>query len=260
MIPAELRGAAQEVLSKAGIAQPQKEIRLLWEKAQDNENDFQALLKRRAAREPMSHILGSRAFFENDFQVNQYVLDPRPETETLVLAALENDFQNVLDLGTGSGCILLSLLAKRSSATGLGVDLSDAALEVAQRNADVLGLNDCAKFVRSDWFEDVNGTFDLIVSNPPYIAADEMDELAPEVREYEPRLALTDEGDGLDAYRAIIDQANAFMKANGRIMVEIGLGQGDDVMDLMERAKLENIETRQDLDGRDRVIIGQKPA
>jgi len=216
---------------------------------------FEALVLRRAEREPVSHLIGRRAFFGREFGVSADVLDPRPETEALVLAALERPFARVLDLGTGSGCILLSLLAERHAAQGVGADLSAAALAMAARNAEALGLSQRCDFVQSDWFEAVEGLYDLIVSNPPYIALDEMSALAPELS-HEPRMALTDEADGLGAYRIICARASAFLKEGGRLIVEIGPTQGADVSAMMRAAGLQDVQIRPDLDGRDRVVLG----
>ena len=214
-----------------------------------------AMLAARAARQPVSQILGWREFWKHRFRVTRDTLDPRPETETLVAAALELPWGSVLDLGTGTGAILLSLLADRPGARGLGVDLSEAALEVARDNAQALGI--AADFWRSDWFSGVDGRFGLIVSNPPYIALDEMAALSPEVREWEPRAALTDEGDGLAAYRVITAGAGAHLLPAGWLAVEIGPTQGAAVAGLMAAAGFSEIALRQDLDGRDRLVMGQ---
>ncbi|TNF18820.1 MAG: peptide chain release factor N(5)-glutamine methyltransferase [Rhodobacteraceae bacterium] len=220
---------------------------------------FEALIARRAAREPVSHLTGRRAFYGREFEVTRDVLDPRPETETLIEAALAQPFERVLDLGTGSGCILLTLLAETQGAWGLGVDISDAALDVAARNRAALGLGDCALLRRSDWYGTVTGTFDLIVANPPYIAADEVADLAPELS-HEPRLALTDEADGLSAYRKITAGARRHLERDGRLLVEIGWQQGAAVAGLMARAGLAEIIVIADLDGRDRVVTARNSA
>ncbi len=222
-------------------------------------NQFEAAVARRCAREPMSHITGKRLFFNHEFDVGPDVLDPRPETETLVLAALKRSWGRVLDLGTGSGAILLSLLSERGQATGIGTDLSPSALGVARGNATRLGVAERCEFIESDWFRSVTGSFDLIVSNPPYIAAAEMAALAPELS-FEPRMALSDGGDGLSAYRAICGGAQAHLTPGGWLMVEIGWAQGQDVSAAMKQAGLENVRISRDLDGRDRVIEGRVPA
>lgn len=215
------------------------------------------MVARRVAREPVSHILGRRMFWGREFRVTPDVLDPRPETETLIAAALASPFTRVLDLGTGSGAILLSLLAEHPGATGLGVDLSPAALAVASGNARALGLDGRTEFALSDWFAGVTGIFDLIVANPPYIAEAEMDDLAPEVRDHEPRMALTPGGDGLDAYRAIAAGLGPHLAPGGRVLVEIGPTQGSAVSALLAAAGLESPRILPDLDGRDRVVTAK---
>ncbi|WP_238987544.1 peptide chain release factor N(5)-glutamine methyltransferase [Roseovarius dicentrarchi] len=215
---------------------------------------FEQMVARRLTREPVSHIIGKRWFFNHEFQVTAAVLDPRPETEALVLAALGAPFGRVLDLGTGSGAIVLSLLAERPDATGVGTDLSRAALAVAEENARRLALSDRCEFQRHDWFAGVTGRFDLIVSNPPYIAADEMPDLAPELC-HEPQMALTDTLDGLSAYRKICEGAPAHLAPDGRLMVEIGCSQGAQVAGMMTAAGLRDVTVLPDLDGRDRVVL-----
>ena len=247
---------------------------------------FAGMIARRAGNMPVSHIIGSREFYGRRFIVTADVLDPRPETETLIAAALEVPFTRVLDLGTGSGCILLTLLAEQAGATGLGTDHSNRALEVARDNAQALGLEQRCTFHWGDWYdgvprpeindgrevrddERVGGDgpktralpvvpqFDLIVANPPYIALDEMDGLAPDLS-FEPRAALTDGADGLDAYRAICAGVGQHLLAQGWMVVEIGPTQGRAVADMMRAAGMESVEIRADLDGRDRVVLGQK--
>jgi len=213
----------------------------------------------RLARQPVSQITGQRQFWGRSFRVTRDVLDPRPETETLVAEALAAPFSRILDLGTGSGAILLTLLAERSGATGIATDLSDAALEVARGNAVALGLTDRASFLQGDWFAPISGRFDLIVSNPPYIAADEMAGLSPEVREWEPHLALTPGGDGLDAYRAIAAGARDHLLPQGRLLVEIGPTQGAAVAALFSAAGLAQARILTDLDNRHRVVSAIAP-
>lgn len=218
---------------------------------------FTAAIEARLARQPVAQIIGRRAFWKHDFRVTPDTLDPRPETETLVAEALRLPWRSVLDLGTGTGAILISLLAERPGASGLGVDLSPAAAQVARGNAARLGV--VADVAVSDWFSAVTGRFDLIVSNPPYIAAAEMPDLSPEVREWEPRMALTDEADGLTAYRAIVAGAGAHLTPGGALAVEIGPAQGAAVAGLFAAAGLSGVSIRPDLDGRDRVVIGRTP-
>ena len=220
---------------------------------------FEAALVARAARQPVSQITGFRLFWGRPFRVTPDVLDPRPETEILIEATLAAPFARVLDLGTGSGAIMLTLLAERPDATGLATDLSAAALSVAEVNAGRLGLANRVEFRRSDWFAEVGGQFDLIVSNPPYIAASEMADLAPEVLKWEPHMALSPGGDGLDAYRAIAAGAGEHLTPEGRVMVEIGPTQAADIRALFADAGLGRTKTLRDLDGRDRVVVAQRP-
>ncbi|WP_288948954.1 peptide chain release factor N(5)-glutamine methyltransferase [uncultured Paracoccus sp.] len=216
---------------------------------------FDAAIAARAERQPVSQILGRRAFWKHEFRVTRDTLDPRPETETLVEAALAEPFSSVLDLGTGTGAILISLLAERPGVRGTGTDISAKALEVAKENA--YKINVSANFLESDWFMAITETFDLIVSNPPYIALDEMGDLVPEVQKWEPRQALTDEADGLTAYRAIAAGAPAHLSPGGRLMVEIGPTQGAAVAGLMRAAGLIDVRILPDLDGRDRVVCAR---
>jgi len=215
---------------------------------------YEAAITARLARQPVAQIIGQRQFWGLTFRVTQDTLDPRPDTEALVAEALKTPFETMLDLGTGTGCILLACLHAVPKAQGLGVDLSPAALAVAESNAQSLSLTARASFRPSDWFSNVTGRFDLIVSNPPYIAADEMPTLAPEVRDWEPHLALTPGGDGLGPYRILAEQAPAHLTAQGRLLVEIGPTQGQAVSALFAAAGLHNIRILPDLDGRDRVV------
>jgi release factor glutamine methyltransferase len=277
MTGAEALRKAVARLKEAGIDDPARDARRLLAHALDiapdrvtlvlpdvisdaQQDSFSRLIRRRAAREPVSHLTGRRSFYGRDFLVTRDVLDPRPETETLVEQALAQNFSTLLDLGVGSGCILLTLLAERPKAAGLGTDLSAAALEVARRNATQLNLRDRADFKQGAWFDAVpdKARFDLIVSNPPYIARDEMDRLSPELS-HEPRMALTDEYDGLGAYHVIARDAPRHLTPGGQLMVEIGPTQAQAVTDLFLAAGLETPAVHTDLDGRDRVVSGVFP-
>lgn len=258
-IPDPARDARRLMAATLAVGADRITLLLQDNLSSDQATAFDGMIARRALGEPVSHLVGGRLFLDRWFSVTRDVLDPRPETELLVLEALQRPFADVLDLGTGSGAILLSLLAERPAATGLGVDLSDAALDVARRNARDLGVASRARLMRSDWFAQVDGAFDLIVSNPPYIALDEMPGLDRDVRDHEPCMALTDEGDGLEAYRRIAGAAAAHLRPGGWLMVEIGPTQAQAVRDLLAAGGFGHIGTRQDFDGRDRVIFGQKP-
>ncbi len=220
---------------------------------------YDDLLARRAKREPVSHLTGTRLFWGREFLVTADVLDPRPETEILVATALEEPFSRVLDLGTGSGCLLVTLLAESSEATGQGLDLSPQALEVARANAARHGVAHRAAFALSDWFAAADGPFDLLVSNPPYIAADEMPALEPEVRDHEPRMALTDEDDGLSAFRAILAGARDRMAPGARLLLEHGPTQADAIAAIGRSHGFPPPEVRRDLDGRARVCLFRAP-
>ena len=217
-------------------------------------NRFTALINARLTHQPVAQIIGHRLFWGRKFSVTKDVLDPRPETETLIVEALKSPARSVLDLGTGSGAILLTLLAEWPDAQGKGIDISAPALAVAHDNAQALGLSDRADFMLSDWFAGVTTRFDLITANPPYLAADEMPDLLPDVRDHEPHIALTPGGDGLDAYRAIAAGAAAHLNPQGRLIVEIGPTQGCVVCAMLVAAGLNTPILHKDLDGRDRVV------
>lgn len=214
---------------------------------------FAGYVDRRSRREPVVHIIGKRAFWKHEFLVSHHVLDPRPDTETLVELALCSSFSNLLDLGTGTGCIPISLLADRPAVRGVATDISDAALDIARRNAQKIGVAGRLQLLKSDWFEAVGGTYDLIVSNPPYISEEVYKTLSPEVH-HEPKIALTPGGDGLAAYRVIAREAPAHLTPGGRLLVEIGFDQGRAVAELFRDAGLEEVTVQPDLNGKDRVV------
>ncbi|TNF64235.1 MAG: peptide chain release factor N(5)-glutamine methyltransferase [Rhodobacteraceae bacterium] len=268
--------AATARLRAAGVDDPARDARLLLahaarieaarvtliapeDLAPDIEDRYEQLISLRAVRVPVSHLLGERHFYGRRFKVSREVLDPRPETETLVEAALAAPFTRVLDLGVGSGAILVTLLAENPRATGLGVDLSEAACLQASANAVLHRVEARCDIRRSDWFGAVEGLFDLIVSNPPYIPAAEIDGLSDEVRHHEPRMALTDEGDGLSAYRILAAQAARHLDAGGRLLAEFGQGQGEEVRAIFARAGWRDLALLDDLDGRARVLAAADP-
>ncbi len=255
-IPDAPRDARALLSHAAGVAPDRLTLHLHDQLPPEAIARFEAAVLRRANREPVSHIIGNRLFWGRSFRVTPDTLDPRPETELLVQTALCAPFATVLDLGTGTGCILLSLLADRPAATGTGTDIHAPTLAIAQENAATLGVADRALFLVSDWFAAVQGRFDLIVSNPPYIAEAEMPALSPEVL-HEPRRALTPGGDGLSPYRQIATMAASHLSPHGRLIVEIGPTQGAAVAALFATAGLIGIGVLQDLDGRDRVVAAR---
>ena len=274
---AQAMAVAAARLRAAGVPDPARDARMLLahaasvdaarvtliapeEIAPEIAERFEKLIALRSVRVPVSHLVGKRSFYGRDFKVSREVLDPRPETETLIELALAEPFDRVLDLGTGSGCILVTLLAERQEATGLGVDLSEAACLQASANAVMHGVQARCDIRASDWFATVEGRFDLIVANPPYLARTEMDAVAPELALHEPRMALTDDADGLSAYRVIAEEAQGFLTPTGRVLVEIGWKQGQSVADIFRSAGWAQVNLGCDLDGRSRVIGASMPA
>ena len=272
--------SARDRLRAAGVESPVMDARLLVEAAAgatradilsdprrpldaEQVNALDALVERRARREPISQILGRQGFWKIMLTVTPDVLTPRPETELVVERALEAlpemTRSNVLDLGVGSGAILLAILADRPAARGLGVDISEEALAVARENAASLGLAGRAALLRGDWTSGLEGgSFDLVVSNPPYVSAGDIAGLEPEVRDHEPRVALDGGLDGLDAYRLLAGEILRVLKPGGRFVVEIGSDQGESVQRLFTRAGADSVRVVQDLARRDRVVEGLK--
>ena len=229
---------------------------------------FKAYIGRRLAGEPVSRILGVREFYGRDFRIDKNTLDPRPDTETLIEAALDlvdregwrQRSINILDLGTGSGAILVTLLAELPEAHGVGTDISLAGLQTAKANATALGVGTRASFVAAHWLDGIAGSFDLVVSNPPYIASGAIAALAPEVRLHDPKLALDGGADGLSAYRAIAPSARRVLRPYGSLLVEIGPEQADAVRSLVSEAgfRLDVSESLwRDLAGRKRVVVSR---
>jgi release factor glutamine methyltransferase len=235
----------------------------------EEERRFLELVDRRAAREPLSHILGHREFWSLDFEVSSAVLDPRPDSETLIEAVLAHVTASgprngadlsILDLGTGSGCLLLTLLHELPQAIGTGVDISPEALAVATSNAERLGLTSRARFVESDWTDALSQKFDVIVSNPPYIRHADIAHLAAEVRDHEPALALDGGPNGLDAYRRIVPAlGHLFGGDSGRpglAAFEVGEGQAGDVSNLLLENGFSDVKKHRDLAGIERCVSG----
>jgi len=227
--------------------------------SKEQEGKYQVVLGRRAKRIPLQHITGVQEFMGLTFQVNEQVLIPRQDTEILVEEVLRylKPGMCFLDLCTGSGCILLSLLHHCPGTKGLGADISNAALQVAGKNQERLGLK--AKLIQSDLFDGIEGSFDVIVSNPPYIKREEIGHLMEEVRLHDPILALDGHEDGLYFYRRIIKESPAFLKKGGRILFEIGYDQGEQVSGLLEEQGFCEIEIIKDLAGLNRVVRGIYP-
>lgn len=266
-------------LQAVGVENPRRDVRLLLAYALGIEpvdvilremdavepvglTAFEAAVSRREAGEPVSRIRGWREFYGRRFVVTPDVLDPRPETELLVSEGVAHLPQGgrVLDLGVGSGCILLSVLAERTDARGAGVDISPAALAVARMNADALGVAARAELVEAGWDVGLAGGFDLVLSNPPYIPAVEMSGLAREVINHDPHLALTPGGDGLGPYRAILARMTGLLAPGGWIGFEFGMGQATAVAELMSAGGLECVAVLPDLAGIERAAFGRRPA
>ncbi len=226
------------------------------EVSNEKESEFLVACDKRASHIPLQHITGVQWFMGLEFCVNEHVLVPRPDTETLVEEVLKDlhDGMRVLDMCTGSGCILLSLLKYSNNCEGVGADISEEALEVSRLNAKRLQTD--AQFVHSDLFTDITGKFDVIVSNPPYIRTGEIDTLMPEVKDHDPFIALDGHEDGLYFYRKIITDACDYLKIGSLLAFEIGNDQGLAVKQLMETAGFKEVTVVKDLAGNDRVVKG----
>jgi len=259
-------------LADAGIAHPGDEMRVIltrlglrtdevWSKP--DEDRLNAIVERRAAREPLAYILQEQGFWSLDLAVSPFVLTPRPDTECLVETVLKavpdkSVPLRLLDLGTGSGAIMLALLSELPHATGLGTDQSPEALSVAEINAHQAGLSGRARFGVADWTKGVQGMFDLIVSNPPYIKTDVIGTLAPEVRDHEPHIALDGGADGLEAYRSILSGLEALSHDATLLGFEIGFDQAGAVTSLMIDAGWPNPVLTKDYGGNPRVLASRR--
>ena len=268
--------AAQARLKKGRIDSPAIDARLLLEAAagasrldiltdpyravsDDQRVAYDAMIERRLRREPVSRIIGKKGFWKIMLNVTPDVLSPRPDTETIMdvalLAFAPHERFSMIDLGTGSGAILLALLTERTAATGVGTDISTEALAVARENAANLDLNERATFLRTEWAAGfADPSFDLVVSNPPYIPTDHIAGLDPEVREHDPHLALDGGPDGLQAYRDLAPEVLRILKPGGTFAVEIGWDQGPQVKALFEEAGFAEVRVVKDLSNRDRVV------
>ena len=281
----EARRDIRARLEAAGIESPELDARLLLGEVLHldltgliagaartlNANEaatLESFVQRRIAGEPVARILGHKEFWGLPLALSPGTLVPRPDTETIVEAALSllkedgriNDRLRIADIGTGSGAILLALLSELPNAQGLGTDINPDALRTAAGNAAALGLNERARFIQCDYASALEGPFDLIVSNPPYIPSRDIDGLAIEVREHDPRLALDGGADGLDAYRVIVPAAFELLAPGSVVVVEVGQGQAKDVARLMAEKGLDSgLPAKADLNGIQRAVMARKP-
>ena len=272
----ELYGLFVDTLNKSGFAEAESDSRLIFEYIAGIdrvkltlegdrelepgiEEKLKAALAKRLTHMPVQYITGYQNFMGLEFMVSKDVLIPRMDTETLVEEVLRLGLSNVrvLDICTGSGCILLSILKYVYGSSGVGVDISDGALGVAKANSEALGID--ATFIKSDMFENIpkDERFDIVVSNPPYIRSDVIGTLMSEVKDYEPLLALDGSEDGLKFYRIIADEASEYLNNGGMLFLEIGYDQGAEVSALLSAAGFTDVEVIKDLSGLDRVVSGR---
>lgn len=279
---ASYRRWIEQRLGEAGIDTPDLDARLLIQHAlglvredfflrgaeplsEDQQALIEAVIRRREAREPVGRILGHREFWTIDLALNADTLEPRPDTETVVEAVLADVTDHgaalhLLDLGTGTGCILLSLLAELEQAQGLGIDLSPQAVAAATANAGRNGLSGRARFQTGDWGSGLTRHFDVVVSNPPYIPTRDIEELSPEVRLHDPMRALDGGDDGLHCYRIIAQQLPDLLVPGGLAVLEVGIGQASDVAGLLAAADLTVIGITRDLGGVERCVRARNRA
>ena len=250
---ARLLAAAAMEISTAQVT-----LKALDYVSKQQQDHFESMIEQRRNFKPVSRILGKRQFWNRWFEISPDVLDPRGDSEVLVNLALQQKADRILDLGTGSGILALTLLSEWPDALAVGVDICEKALLIAQRNAVQLEVSDRFQAQKSDWFEAISGQFDLIVSNPPYIGEDEIPHLDPDVRLYDPMIALSPGRDALQAYQNIASDAIGYLKPGGRLLVEIGFRQGEAVRALFASNGLKSVETIQDLNGLDRVVCAIK--
>ncbi len=265
-----------EILQRAGVEEALLDARLLLEEvcgtdrntllahgdqevARQQKECYENFISLRSRHVPLQHIIGYQDFMGLRFKVSPAVLIPRQDTETLVEEVMRylHDGMHILDVGTGSGCILLSLLRYSNDCVGVGCDLSGEALAVARENASLLGME--AEFVQSDLLEKINGKFEIIVSNPPYIRSGDIQGLMEEVRDHDPLMALDGGEDGLYFYRKMIAQSGEHLYPGGMLFLEIGYDQAREVAEYMEQAGYRDVEQCKDLTGLDRVVYGRFP-
>lgn len=274
---------AVEILKKNSIASPILDARILMSfstslskedivfkasqinLSQNQKEEYLFLINKRAKKIPLSHLINNREFFGNNFYVDENVLDPRPDSETLIEMIIEkyknpHAFLNICEIGCGSGCLIISLLKHFNNWHGHGIDISKKALEIAQKNANNNNVFERINFVESNLFEKLrdNQIFDIIISNPPYIPSGEIENLQDEVRLYEPKIALDGGLDGLDFYRKIAVESQKYLKKNGNIFLEIGYNQHQFVKDIFENVNFKFIDFKKDLSGIIRVLEFEK--
>lgn len=281
-MPEEVYSQIIRQLASEGFASPRLEARLLIAAAaginsnevssqtkltQDQQSKLDLMLKKRLNHTPLDKILGKKEFYKHTFITNEHVLSPRPDTEILLESALEliqkHPINHIADFGTGSGCLLLSILSEFENLHGIGIDISAQALETAKSNALNLGLDKRACFWHADWndpnfTQHVQAPFELIVSNPPYIPSKDIDFLEPEVRDHDPKIALDGGYDGLSAYRQLARLCQKVLKPKGYILLEIGIDQAQDVIKIFQEQGLVHLSTKKDLSGIERCVVFEK--
>lgn len=222
-------------------------------------NNFNKLLSRRINREPIANILNKKLFWDYSFFVDQNVLTPRNDSETLIEAVLSH-YKNkdqelkILDLGTGSGCLISTLLKIYKNANGIGIDINEKSLQIAKKNAKLLEIDDRISFIKNNWNDNINDKFDIIISNPPYIPTKEIDALEPEVNKFNPLLALDGGNDGLDCYKYLSKSLQKNIKNSTKIFLEIGKGQENDINDIFSANNYKLLNIYKDLSGVNRVL------
>ena len=218
---------------------------------------LEKLILRRINREPISKILGRREFWGRTFSINKNVLDPRGDTETLIDYVIEKPVKKVLELGTGSGVIAVTLACAWKEVQVTAVDISEDALLLAQINAEKFNVENKIQFLKSDWFENVEGIFDMIISNPPYIGWVEQNKISAEVKKYDPEIALFAGYDGFDAYKKIIPSLSKFLNKDGLVVLEIGASQSSQVKDIMNSSGFFDVKILKDLSGKERAVAAK---
>ena len=256
-----IEGAARDarILTAFALEIPISELSLKIDEQVSEQiiNELEKFILRRIDREPISKILGRRDFWGRTFSINENVLDPRGDTETLIDFVIEKPVKSVLELGTGSGAIAITLACEWKEVHVTAIDISEDALSLAKINAEKFNVQNKIHFLKSDWFETVRGSFDLIISNPPYIGLVEQDEIAAEVIKYDPQIALFAGRDGLEAYKRIIPNLAKFLNPDGLVVLETGASQSNQVKNMMNAVGFIDAKIVKDLSGKDRLIAAK---